>query len=151
MTSKHITVPVVPSAEMMAAGLSVFDQVLPMGEAQREVMQETVSAVYAAMLQAHAAVVDQAVSVRPATAHDAEVSRTVSLAGPEIAQAVSDLLQGISGESERLGFMLIILTAPWATYLSNCGRDQMIGLLEQLLVRFRSGAPDVPAHLKGGH
>ena len=62
----------------------------------------------------------------------------------EIAQALEDVLQEVSGEP--IAFVLILQADKVAQYISNCARIEGKELIESLLDRWKAGRADIPAH-----
>lgn len=75
---------------------------------------------------------------------DAATAIKVSRELRELCNTVDDRLRQIAGE--RVGFSLIVYTAPRASYMSSVEREQAVKAIKELLDYWESGGPDVPAH-----
>lgn len=63
-----------------------------------------------------------------------------------LATAIDDALRELAGET--VPFVVVIQVDKAAQYVSNCSRADGCDLLEKLLARWKSGAPDVMEHEK---
>ena len=71
-------------------------------------------------------------------------SLNLSLRLQDIAQSLEDALQEVAGEP--VPFALVLQADKVAQYVSNCSRADGIELIESLLVRWKAGRADIPAH-----
>ena len=73
----------------------------------------------------------------------ASMRLSVSLQG--IASQIEDALTDAAGE--RVGWVLMVNADDVTQYVSNCGRQDGVGLIESLLARWKAGRADIPAHM----
>ena len=71
-------------------------------------------------------------------------SNRLSVRLQDVAQSLSDVLDEIAGEA--VPFVLVLQADGVAQYVSNCERQDGIGLIESLLERWKTGRADIPAH-----
>lgn len=71
-------------------------------------------------------------------------SNRLSVRLQDVAQSLSDVLDEIAGEA--VPFVLVLQADGVAQYVSNCERQDGVGLIESLLERWKAGRSDIPAH-----
>jgi hypothetical protein len=71
-------------------------------------------------------------------------SLLLSLRLQDIAQSLATVLDEVAGEP--VPFVLVMQADKTAQYVSNCDRKDGADLLESLLLRWKAGRADIPAH-----
>jgi len=71
-------------------------------------------------------------------------SLNLSLRMQDIAQSLADVLADVAGEP--IAFVLVLNADKTAQYVSNTARADGVEMIESLLVRWKAGRADIPAH-----